>query len=89
MSCEKLNLSESFLNSKFFRKHIATLPDTADIHYICDNLSNHSCHEFCRVVAELSGVDYPEKELDTKDKNGCNKKIKGLLFISIPSMVPD
>jgi len=53
---------------QIFRKHVATLPDTADIHYICDNLSNHSCHEFCRVVAELSDVDYPEKELDTKNK---------------------
>ena len=53
---------------QIFRKHTAMLPATADIHYICDNLSNHSCHEFCRVVAELSGVDYPEKELDTKSK---------------------
>jgi transposase len=52
-----------------FRKHVAGLPNTAaQIHYICDNLGNHSCHDFCRVVAELSGVDYPEKELDSKEK---------------------
>lgn len=49
-----------------FRKHVASLPDDAVIHYICDNLSNHSCHEFCRVVAELSSVEYPGKKLKTK-----------------------
>ena len=53
---------------QIFRNHVATLPDTAIIHYICDNLSNHSCHEFCRIVAELSNVDYPENELNTKEK---------------------
>lgn len=53
---------------QIFRRHVATVSDTAKIYYICDNLSNHSCHEFCRVVAELSGVDYPEKDLDTKEK---------------------
>lgn len=53
---------------QIFRAHVATLSDAAIIHYICDNLSNHSCHEFCRVVAELSNVHYPEPELDTKEK---------------------
>jgi transposase len=51
-----------------FKEHVASLPATATIHYICDNLSNHSCPEFCRIVAQLSNVDYPEKELDTKEK---------------------
>ncbi len=49
-----------------FKKHVASLPDNVDIHYICDNLSPHSCHEFCRVVAELCSVTYPEKDLKTK-----------------------
>jgi hypothetical protein len=51
-----------------FKSHVATLPDDAVIHYICDNLSNHSCPDFCKVVADLSGVDYPEKKLDSKIK---------------------
>jgi len=53
---------------QIIKNHVATLPGDATIHYICDNLSNHSCPEFCRVVAELSSVEYPEKELDTKEK---------------------
>lgn len=53
---------------RVFKKHVATLPDNVTIHYVCDNLSNHSCHEFCRVVAQLCNVDYPEKELNTKAK---------------------
>lgn len=51
---------------ELFKKHVASLPDNVTIHYICDNLSNHSCHEFCRVVAELSCVEYPEQKLETK-----------------------
>jgi len=53
---------------RIFKKHVASIPQDAVIHYICDNLSNHSCHEFGRVVAELCSVKYPEKELDTKAK---------------------
>ena len=49
-----------------FKKHVTSLPGNVVIHYVCDNLSNHSCHKFCRVVAELSSVEYPEKELKTK-----------------------
>ncbi len=51
-----------------FSEHVLSLPEDSVIHYICDNLSNHSCHEFCRVVAELCSVEYPEKDLDTKKK---------------------
>ncbi len=51
---------------RVFKKHVASLPGNAVVHYICDNLSNHSCHEFCRVVAELCSVTYPEKRLKTK-----------------------
>lgn len=53
---------------KVFRQQVALCPPNEVLHYLCDNLSNHSCHAFCRVVAELCGVDYPEKELDTKEK---------------------
>ncbi len=51
-----------------FKKHVASLPGDEVIHYICDNLSNHSCHEFCRVVAEMCSVEYREKELKTKEQ---------------------
>ncbi len=53
---------------QLFREHMLTLPENSVVHYICDNLSNHSCHKFCRVVAELCSVEYPEKDLNTKKK---------------------
>ncbi len=62
--CTENHRSETLI--RLFKKHVASLPDDADIHYICDNLSPHSCHEFCRVVAELCSVTYPEKDLKTK-----------------------
>jgi len=76
--CTKNHKVETLIN--VFKEHVATLPGDESIHYICDNLSNHSCHEFCRVVAELCDVDYPEKKLDTKAKRqkwlqSENKKI--------------
>ena len=53
---------------QIFREHVLSLPENSVVHYICDNLSNHSCHKFCRVVAELCSVEYPEKDLNTKKK---------------------
>lgn len=70
---------------RVFKRHFKSLPiipkdkDTV-IYYICDNLSNHSCHEFCRFIAKLCEIEYPEKKLNTKQKRQkwlqCeNKKI--------------
>ncbi len=64
--CTKDHKVETLI--QIFREHVSSLPENSIIHYICDNLSNHGCHEFCRVVAEICSVEYPEKELDTKKK---------------------
>ena len=71
---------------RVFKKHVKSLPDDAVINYICDNLSNHSCHEFCQVVAELSSVDYPKDELDTKEKRQewLQKKEKRIMIHFTP-----
>jgi hypothetical protein len=53
---------------KVFREHVARCPQHEVLHYLCDNLSNHSCHEFCQAVAEVCGIDYPKKTLDSKKK---------------------
>ena len=53
---------------RVFKKHIASLPEDAVVHYICDNLSPHSSPDFCRVVAELCSIEYPEEELKTKQQ---------------------
>lgn len=62
--CTENHKAETLI--RIFKKHVTSLPDDAEIHYICDNLSPHSCHEFCRIVAELCSVTYPEKDLKTK-----------------------
>jgi hypothetical protein len=57
-----------------------SIPEDEIAYYICDNLSNHSCHEFCRFIAKLCDIKYPEKQLNTKRKRqewlqSENKKI--------------
>lgn len=42
-------------------------PDPTKLHYICDNLAGHSTELFCRKVAKLCDVDYPQ-DLETKEK---------------------
>ena len=55
-----------------FTEHVALQrsqsASNATLHYLCDNLSNHSCHEFCETVAKLCNVTYPQKTLDSKAK---------------------
>jgi len=48
-------------------EHVRLQPPEATLHYICDNLSGHSTEIFCRKIAELCNIDYPNG-LDTKVK---------------------
>jgi len=43
---------------RVFTDHVQTLPPDAVIHYVMDNLSPHYHDDFCKVVADLSGVTY-------------------------------
>jgi len=69
-----------------FTEHVAKQPSDEVLHYLCDNLGNHSCHQFCRVVAKLCGVDYPENELDSKEKrqNWLKQDHKRIIFHFTP-----
>ncbi len=52
-----------------FRGHVSRLPTDARLHYVMDNLDSHCSYDFCRVVAELSGIECPPKgELQSRDK---------------------
>lgn len=52
-----------------FERHAARFPADEHLHYVMDNLSSHRGYPFCRLVAELSGVECPsEKELNSQDK---------------------
>ena len=46
--------------SRVFTAHVETLPSDAIIHYVMDNLSSHYHEDFCRRVANLCDVPYPE-----------------------------
>ncbi len=62
-SCHPNHTKEVFVAE--FRKHVMTLAKDEDVHYVMDNLSTHCCYDFCKVVAELSGIDCPvESDLD-------------------------
>jgi hypothetical protein len=41
-----------------FIKHVERQPENAFLHYICDNYNTHFNDEFCKAVAELSGIIY-------------------------------
>lgn len=41
-----------------FRSHVESHPSDAVIHYIMDNLTTHYHDDFCKTVAQLSGVPY-------------------------------
>lgn len=52
-----------------FRRHVSSLPKDVNLHYVMDNLDSHCSYEFCRAVAELSGIECPpESELGNRDK---------------------
>jgi len=52
-----------------FRRHVARVPATEQLHYVMDNLSCHRGYAFCQLVAELSEVQCPsEKELNSQTK---------------------
>jgi len=45
-----------------FRRHAGQFPPTESLHYVMDNLSSHRAYPFCRLVAELSGIECPSEQ---------------------------
>ena len=41
-----------------FIEHVERQPENVSLHYICDNYNTHFNDEFCKAVAELSGIIY-------------------------------
>lgn len=52
--------------SRVFTDHVNTMASDCVIHYIADNLTTHYHEDFCKTVAELSGVQY--KTLKSSDE---------------------
>jgi transposase len=60
-----------------FREHVAQHPPDTELHYVMDNLSPHYAHDFCALVGQLSGVEYPGIRLGTSRREwlGSPKRI--------------
>jgi len=62
-TCRPKHTTEIFIEE--FIKHVESQPKNEDVHYIMDNLNTHCSYDFCKVVADQSGIDCPsESELD-------------------------
>jgi transposase len=60
LECRANHKTDTFL--AVFRAHVNRLPQTEPLHYVMDNLSSHRGYPFCRLVAELSGIDCPPEQ---------------------------
>jgi transposase len=67
LECRADHKTDTFL--AVFRRHANRFPHTEPLHYVMDNLSSHRGYPFCRLVAELSGIECPpEQTLSTQPK---------------------
>jgi len=64
VECQADHTGDTFL--QVFRRHVDRCPQAEPLHYVMDNLSTHVGYAFCKLVAELRGVECPsERELDS------------------------
>ena len=64
VQCRADHTKETFLS--VFRSHALAALNTAGdeaVHYILDNLASHFSYEFCELIASLSGVACPPRNL--------------------------
>jgi len=57
LECRADHKTDTFL--EVFRRHADRFAQTEPLHYVMDNLSSHRGYPFCRLVAELSGIECP------------------------------
>ncbi|MES9903128.1 MAG: transposase, partial [Sedimenticola sp.] len=77
LECRANHKTDTFLS--VFRHHANQFAQDEPLHYVMDNLSSHRGYPFCRLVAELSGIECPsEQELCSQAKRvewlGCEDK---------------
>jgi len=60
LECRADHKTDTFL--AVFRRHTNQFPQTEPLHYVMDNLSSHRGYPFCRLVAELSGIECPPEQ---------------------------
>jgi transposase len=67
-----------------FKEHVNTLPPDASIHYIMDNLNTHFNDEFCKTVAELSGVTYTPLKPGAQRRQWLQEQDKRIVIHFLP-----
>ncbi len=69
---------------RVFAEHVEQQPKDVALHYVCDNLANHSSELFCRTVAELSDVPYPSLKRAAQRKQWLQSEEKRIVFHFTP-----
>ena len=70
--------------SRVFTAHVQNHPSDAVIHYIMDNLSSHFHEDFCRTVAQLSGVPYLPLKSGAQRRQWLESEDKRLVIHFLP-----
>jgi len=69
---------------KFFSDHVRAHPPDAVLHYIMDNLNTHYHNDFCRTVADLSGVTYTHLKSGAERRQWLQSEHKRIVVHFVP-----
>jgi len=69
---------------RVFTEHVREQPAEVPLHYICDNLYPHFNEQFCRTIADLSGVTYPSISSGKKRREWLQRDDKRIVIHFIP-----
>ena len=67
-----------------FKEHVNTLPSDVQLHYIMDNLNTHFHDDFCRTVADLSGVTYAPLKAGVERRSWLQRDDKRIVIHFVP-----
>lgn len=67
-----------------FTEHVHQQPDGALLHYMCDNYNTHFNDEFCKTVAELSGVKYTPLKTGKERRTWLQSEHKRIVVHFLP-----
>ena len=69
---------------RVFKEHVNTLPSHAPLHYIMDNLNTHFHNDFCKTVAQLSGVTYDPLKTGIERRGWLQRDDKRIVIHFVP-----
>lgn len=69
---------------RVFNEHVNTLPANAPLHYIMDNLNTHFHDDFCKAVADWSGVTYSPLKTGAERRHWLQSENKRIVIHFLP-----